>query len=345
MSVYSEITSTKVDYQKENYTSAYSELGSVRSDNSCFPATYLSFAETALYIAEATENEFNKLFAEIGINEFNHITETGTIIVYEAFDIKALCDKFVNLLKKLWARIKAAYETIKKKFNEILDNAANKWNKNIDKSSFDKIPEDKFKILSVVHSYENFDKYLDVLKANKKNADKDFESEIRRIKAIDVDQIKSTAQDMIDALCAKISGNPECTSVSEMNKYIADYCTGDVEKVNKAWIHNNLTNIKKILSDTSFTNLSASYKAQKEDMSKQIDNVKSFKDEDMDKAQYILRYTYQSAIVFDQACMKRLDVEKKRFKEYLMLVHQLTVYYNKYVVNESAALVESAFSW
>ena len=61
----------------------YNDLLNVKADMSVIPAYSMSFAENALFVAEAVEKDFNTLFQNIGIQELAVFESTGVQVVYE----------------------------------------------------------------------------------------------------------------------------------------------------------------------------------------------------------------------------------------------------------------------
>ena len=96
-----------------------SELADVQPDRSVIPSHTLTFCEDAVYVAEAIEEDYNRIFQEIGVNELAFYENTGCEIVYEAEEKQGLIQKVVQFFKNLWAKIKAGFEAILLKFQSL----------------------------------------------------------------------------------------------------------------------------------------------------------------------------------------------------------------------------------
>jgi hypothetical protein len=125
------------------------ELKNIKSDSSFIPEGCASFVEEATFIIGAIDEDYDELMESLSLSEGDECapeTEPDTepvedtnesAVVTEKFDPKAAGSSIVEFLKKIWAKIKAAFEKVIKWIGEQVKNAkakgldklAAKWDK------------------------------------------------------------------------------------------------------------------------------------------------------------------------------------------------------------------------
>ena len=90
----------------------HDELSRMEANKNVIPDYCMTFSESASYVIEYADSEYNKLFKAVGIEELAVMESTGSQIIYEGVNLKELKDKVVAFFKKVWQAIKDLYTRI-----------------------------------------------------------------------------------------------------------------------------------------------------------------------------------------------------------------------------------------
>jgi hypothetical protein len=133
-------------------------LANIKSKN-VIPS-YASIDESALYVIEASERDFNSMMRNIGLNELGILEATGKPIVYEAGKISTVIDAAIEFLKKLWSGIEGMFN----KFLHAMKAGCDKFKLMLDKAthaSKEKAKNLKDGRYGMTYSYKNMDEVID----------------------------------------------------------------------------------------------------------------------------------------------------------------------------------------
>lgn len=336
-----------------NYQNA--DLLKVESDRSVIPAYTLSFAENALYIAEAIERDFNSLFMNIGINELAVYESTGSQIVYEGENLASLKKKAIDFMKSVWAKIKAGFETILTKFEAMKAEARKEMAGKLTAADVDTIEDGK--TFGKVHQFNGLDKvdYGTKAKALIDSIKNDFAGNAGVDNA--KENIAQTKEEIDNTVCAKVSGIDGVTTVKDMVSKIRESLTGDEVEVDKAFLKSNLDTITKVVIEgTTKNTIKTMYQETKKYIDDCISSLNKLDERNADLANSELSIFKTVLQCMNSANNAAMDVCKRRFAEYknvFVKVYVATGKRKQKATNEGAEsviskqedLIESAFEW
>lgn len=317
------------------------------------PSHTLSFAENAIYVAEAIEENYNALFESIGINELAVYESTGSQIVYEGVNLKELKDKAVNFIKKMWASIKAGFEKVLAKFKMMNAEARKQMTGKLSASDIDNIADDKK--FGKVHEfsgepanyYDNAKKYLDEIKADlAANNGMDNAKE----------NIKQTIDEVSKNACSKVSGIDGVESAGDMVAKIKESLLGSEVEVDKSWLKSNLNKVIDIvINGKSTEDISKAYKDMKKYCDDCITDLKKMDENNANMLNKSLSAMKNVAVCMNQANNAAMDVYNRRFVEYKNVFVKAYVAAGKMAKTKAATqesviatqqdMIEEAFAW
>lgn len=107
---------------------------------------YASVEESALYVIESMEDNFNTMMQTIGVTELQHFEESGEIL-NEAEQKEGFIQKIIEWIKETWAKVRGLYEKalaeIKKQIDKIKAKIASDANKEKCKKMAERLKDDK----------------------------------------------------------------------------------------------------------------------------------------------------------------------------------------------------------
>lgn len=303
----------------------------IKADRSVIPQGCLSFSEQALYVAEATENEFNKLFESVGINELAVFESTGSEIVYEGEKLDEFKKNAVEFFKNLWAKIKAAYEMVVDKFNEAVKGTKKNLSK-IESKQLNYLDPDK-KFGKTHHfdfggstSRENAHKLLMEIFSDFENGDKD------------VNQLK---QDYEDKIVSTISGTDK-NSIKEAKDALKKKYIGEEFEVDLKWVKKNFDSIKMWTFESPTKKIKESFNEEKAVIDDVIAQVKKMKSNHIDTAQTTISLMKDITTTMHQCMSVTMDVLKRRHSEYRNIFTKVYIATQKAAKSSSSSVGESA---
>ena len=307
-----------------------SELADVQPDRSVIPSHTLTFCEDAVYVAEAIEEDYNRIFQEIGVNELAFYESTGCEIVYEAEEKQGLIQKVVQFFKDLWAKIKAGFEAILLKFQSLskevrnqIPNITAQQVKSCNLTNFGKTHD--FKIEGEGGTYLlNAKSLLDEI-------EEEFNKAIRT--SSKNEDSKQKGRDIKDKLekqiCKKISGF-DVSNVSEMTKKIHEYLLGSEIDATKDWVASNIGMLISIVKQGNSKNvIKKNYQLFKAVIDNCIARLKTREDEMIgyiDSIVAVLKEMVKAAHAANNVVM---DVAKRRYSEYRNILLRVAVCLHK----------------
>lgn len=322
----------------------------IKADRTVIPKGCLSFSEQALYIAEASENEFNKLFESVGIEELAVFESTGSEVIYEGAKLDEFKKKAVQFFKDIWAKIKRGYEMIVDKFNEVVNGAKKNFPK-LTSKDLDRIKLEDTAKMGKVHEYdfggatpkENARKLVDEIEAEVKSAKEDE----------DRANLKDKYEDKIVSL---ISGTDK-TSIKEAKDALKKKYIGNEKDVDFAWAKKNFDSIQQHTFSAPTKEIKESFNGEKENIDRVIKLVKEFKETDVNYAKTTISLLKDVCNTLHQCMAVKLDQLKHIHSEYrniytkLYVASQKAVKESATVQNESTIiatqqdLVDKSFDW
>lgn len=350
----------------------YEELGKMKSNGSCYPSTCFSYAESALYVAEAVDTEFNKICKEIGVAELQ-LFESGSECIYEADDEskfsfkKNVIDPIIKALQKFWAWVKKKYEDIKFsisiKIKETEDKIYNKLKLSKDFLSKNadaiKAAEKKGR-LGKIHTYEGLtDKcYKDLADKAERLCKKYVRYIDNQTSVADISNYKKAFESEI---CSELAGDDKAKNVADMNKALAKKYKDDTEvDFTYAYLKNHYKqskeNIDNVLKN-GYLGLAEAYIEEKKAFNEAISNARKIKIEEQNIAAALAWFDLTKLKMQHASTMKLIDIEKSRFIEYSMKIAKIALIIcpraEKKVASESveisedeiSASVSEAFAW
>lgn len=322
----------------------------IKADRTVIPEGCLSFSEQALYIAEASENEFNKLFESVGIEELAVFESTGSEVIYEGAKLDEFKKKAVQFFKDIWAKIKRGYEMIVDKFNEVTNSAKKNFPK-LTSKDLDRIKLEDIAKMGKVHEYdfggatprENAQKLIDEIKAEVKSAKEDE----------DRANLKDKYEDKI---VSRISGTGK-TSIKEAKDDLKKKYIGNEKDVDFAWAKKNFDSIQQHTFSAPRKEIRKSFNEEKENIDKVIKLVKEFEETDVNYAKTTISLLRDVCNTLHQCMAVQMDALKHKHSEYrniytkLYIASQKAVKESATVQNESTIiatqqdLVDKSFDW
>lgn len=327
----------------------------VEADMSVIPSFSLSFAESALYVAEAVEKDFNEMFKTIGVNELSIYESTGAEIVYEGTNLETLKNTVINFLKEAWKKIKGLFENMLRKFDEWKKQAVQELGKITD-TALDNIDEKK--TFGKVHKFNLKD--IPDFGANATDVVNDAIVKFGN----DPENSTDIKADIEKTLVSKISGE-EAENLIEMKKKLVEKYAGEVVTADLAFVKAHLQEMKDVVINGSTKNdIKKQYATTKKFIDGRISEVKKMKTGENSKDKWIAA---EISVLKDALnCMNSAntciaDIAKRRFVEYRnILVHvkkaaglkfgkeetsTAVAVKNESVIASQIDLIENAFNW
>lgn len=322
----------------------------IKADRTVIPEGCLSFSEQALYIAEASENEFNKLFESVGIEELAVFESTGSEVIYEGAKLDEFKKKAVQLFKDLWGKIKRGYEMIVDKFNEVTAGAKKNFPK-LSNRDLERIKLEDSAKMGKVHEYdfggatprENAHKLIMEINADFKSGKEDEDRASLRDK-------------YDDKIVSQISGTDK-TSIKEAKDALKKKYIGNEKDVDFAWAKKNFDYINMYTFEAPRKEIKASFNDEKTIIEGVIDEVKKFKETDVNYAKTTISLMRDVCNTLHQCMAVQMDALKHRHSECrniytkLYVASQKAVKESASVQNESTIiatqqdLVDKSFDW
>lgn len=307
-------------------------LENVEANRSVIPDYCVSFEEEAMYVQEFAEANVTSFLEEVGISELAVFESTGELVVYEDGNDRGIKDKAKELLQKIWAVIKAAYEKVLAFFASHAINAAKKF-KGLKESDVDLLPEKtKFK----VHNFKLDEKFAD----NADSVKRQIETKIENGEDVDFDN---------DFIVKAITGTAE-GSAQKAKKAIRDTMLGQQKEVGVDFVKSNWSDIYNVvIKGIDKKSLKKPYKDEKAVIEKSIKNIKGMKN--LDNINKIVKLYSKISTTLRALNALKIDVMKKRLVEYTRIVAK--VYARKSVVEaenkkkekKTTATTESFFGY
>lgn len=319
----------------------------IETDRSAIPAGCLSFTEQALYVAEATETEFNKLFESVGIDELAVFESTGTEVVYEGAKLDEFKNKAINLFKGIWAKIKHAYELITDKFKEMTYGNKKNFSK-VSAADLNKL--DSEMTFGKTHHF-NF---------GGSNARERADKLVKDIK--DIFDLNRTSDEKLeisefqDKIVSEISGTDK-TSIKEAKTELSKKLIGDEFEVDLSWVKKNLDSLQITVFNPPTNNIKSSFNDEKKLIDNIIKEIKGFKSEDVNSAKTSIGLLKDVESTLHTCMSAEMDVLKRKYGEYRNVFTKVYLATKKAskakkvtesvedVVTSQQDLVESCFDW
>lgn len=209
--------------------------------NVVIPSYVTSLTEAAMFVSESIENDYNRMFESIGVNELAVYESTGSMIVYEDGENgktgPSFKDRILQWLQGVWGKIKGFFEKVIESISKRIAAAVANFAK-LDGKDLAKIPDDKQ--LGVIYEIVNpdysskFSQYSMDL-AGKYNED------------LSIDDIKELNRKINEELFARITGDNNVKSISDMKKAITASYMKEENKivVTGAYFKKNYSTIQK----------------------------------------------------------------------------------------------------
>lgn len=144
--------------------------------------TYASVEESALYVIESMESNFNAMMESVGIEELQTFEESGDILL-EAEHKNKVIDSIVTWLKETWEKVRGLFEKALKAIKDQIDKTVSK----VGKASKDKCKKmaDRLKADKVYGKGFEWSGFADIIEGNGEiwNAVRGFEDAITGVKA------------------------------------------------------------------------------------------------------------------------------------------------------------------
>lgn len=207
---------------------------------------YASIDESALYVIESMEANFNSMLESVGIEELQHFEESAEFI-HEAEQKEKVIDKIITWLKETWAKIRGLFEkalTEIKKQIEKVTTKIEKASKDKCKNMADRLKEDK--TYGKGYEWSGFDKIING-EGDVWNAVRGFETAISGVK-IDYqydsqnimkikDQLDTAKENMEEKIISKSSGK------KDIREAVTRIIRGNEIDINKAYIVKNFDDL------------------------------------------------------------------------------------------------------
>lgn len=315
-------------------------LSEVKADMSVIPANTLSFSENALYVAEAVERDFNEMFESIGVNELAVFESTGVQIVYEGDEQKSLKEKIIGFFKKLWEKIKAAFEAALVKF-EALKMQAKKQIPTIKESDIEGFDDDKK--FGKSHEFgELMHRSYGRNAADYAKFVSDEFAKLAKKEGLEATEVADKAKELEEDICAKVSGFDGVKSVKEMQDAMVEKLMGDEVEVDKAFIKKHLDEINGIvIQGSSVKHIKELYKTSRKYIDECIKTAKSYTDERAKVMSSEVKVLKSIGQCMNSANGKALDISKRRYTEYRNILVRIAIALGKVKKEEVKANNES----
>lgn len=307
----------------------------IKTDKTVIPEGCLSFSEQALYIAEAAENEFNKLFESVGIDELAVFESTGTEVVYEGAKLDEFKKKAIQFFKDLWAKIKRGYEMIVDKFNEVTKGS---------KKNLSKITEVDLKKLDSDATFGKAHHISFELSgySPKDNADKLIKEIVADFNSGKEDEDRASLKEKYqDKIVSRISGTDK-TSIKEAKEALKEKYIGDEFDVDFAWVKKNFEYVKNHTFEAPTKEIKASFNDEKQIIDNAIGEVKKFKETDVNYAQTTISLMKDVTDTLHQCMAVRMDAMKRRHSECRNIYTKIYIAVQKAAKGSTSAQTESA---
>lgn len=331
----------------------YENLGEVATNHSVIPNTCLTFAEQSLYVAEFAEENFNKLFESVGIDELAVFESTGSLVVYEGAKLQAFKDAASSLFKKIWGTIKSAYEKVLAWFEEKRKESVKNF---VALTAADVSALDAEKVYGKTHEFtiDAADDFVSNAQAIREDAISEYNKIINgNIGTSDSqgEKAKEVQEKYAKMIPGKIAGLSSDTDSSDVTKKLHNLLLGEEVSAKKEWIRSHIGDMTAVvLKGNSKNDIKKSYTAEKKNIDKVIGDLKKMDDKHMVVAKYEIG-TLKSIITHLHTAMSvKMDICKRRYGEYRNILAKVYAAKKK-STNESFSytdqqdLVNQAFNW
>lgn len=350
----------------------YEELGIIKANESVIPEGCLSFAEQTLYVAEYSQNEYNKLFEAVGVEELAVFEATGSLVVYEGATLDSFKEKAKKFFLKIWAAIKAAYEKVYAFFIQKSKTAMEQI-KGLDKAAVKVALEaDPGKNYGITHNYDDLIKTYNrkvkeaagLCKSINSKFDaadgKYFSGDIATT-AKTIGRSENTKQEVIEKLSedmlteiAETFGKKDSKTLSDIKDAIREELK-EID-VTGSYLKSHIDDFVKIVKDgKSIDDIKVAYQEQKKVIDESIKAAGKLKEENMRSASKRIMVLGKLSNALDVCANTYFDIFKKRFTEYLLILVRVWKVWKKATkekekekaANESYSydMVSEAFNW
>lgn len=318
----------------------------IGTDRSVIPAGCLSFSEGALYVAEASENEFNKFFESVGIDELAVFESTGTEVVYEGAKLDSFKKGVIDIFKGLLEKIKHAYEIIVDKFNEIVKGS---------KKNLLKVTESELNLLDTNMKFgksHHFDFGGFYPRQDADSLANEIKDAFNKNKDQDPGSRKNLKEEYEGKIVSKISSTDK-DNIKEAKEALAKKFNGDEFEVDHAWVVKNLSTLQKVVFNAPTKEIKKSFNEEKKLIDGIIGEVKKFKSTDVNYANQTVSLLKDITNTMHQCMMVYMDAMKRRYSEYRNIYTKAFIAIQKRNSQHESVdvevtqqdLVESCFNW
>ena len=294
------------------------ELRSTRADDRWIPESCNSFFDMSLYLAESAEEEYNKLFESVGIEELAVYESTGMEVVYEEGKLKEFKDKVVNFFRGIWEKIKAAYQKVLDWFDKKREEMYSKINvKVLNKSVVDNIPATKK--MGKVHTFNM--SVADNFITNAKNMVTTITTEMNKLSDSTNEAITEKKNELAEQLVSSISGISDAKAIKDIKKPLKEkMISSDTVDVDKEWLSKNWKEVSGIvIAGSTKRDIKKSYQDEKTNIDKNISEVKKMKEGNMSVASAKVAL-YKNVVQTLNVCSNvKIDACRTRYNEYRII--------------------------
>lgn len=319
----------------------------IKTDRSAIPAGCLSFAEQTLYIAEATESEFNKLFESVGIDELAVFESSGTEVVYEGAKLEEFKNKAIEFFKSIWSKIKHSYELITDKFEAMVKGTK----KNLSTVKAEDIKKlNKESKFGKIHTFDfggntareaAHKLAIEIKDAFYSNANSDEKTDISQYQ---------------DRIIADISGTGKTDMKEAKAEFLKKRISKEEKDVDLDWVknQNNLDTLQGVVFNSPKKEIKESLNAEKTIINEIIGEIKKFKSEDVNSAKTTIALFKDLSNTLSTFMHLEMDIRRRRYNEYKIVFTKVYLAIKKAskvtesvedVVTSQQDLVESCFDW
>ena len=313
-------------------------LREIQTNRSVIPAYSMTFAENSLYVAEAIEEGYNKLFQSIGINELAVFESTGMQIIYEGEKLQNFKDTVIKFFQDAWAAIKGAFEVALEKFDAMTKEAR----KNIYKVSADDV--DKLANEKNFGKTHNFNIKNRVYGNNACDYADQVSNEFKRLvnkNELTQEEIASKKDELMENICKKVSGL-DVSNVTDMKEAIKKDIIGEEIEVTKDFVKKNLNELTGIvIAGNSVKHIKNLYKTSRKYIDNCISRIRKTTDNEIRVAKEEISVLKNILTCMNSANGVALDATKKRYAEYRNILFKVAKACNK--INKVSESVEQPF--
>ena len=127
------------------------ELANVKSAN--IIPDFVSVDEASWFVNEAVDRDLKNFDKKIKLFETRYFQKNGHSVVYEGVDLAAIKNAIIDKLKKLWEKIKSAFEFVLNKIKDICSRIASKFGNKKAIEDRLKRAKDKSEKLGKIHKF------------------------------------------------------------------------------------------------------------------------------------------------------------------------------------------------